>query len=193
MPRKKEFDVEEALRAVMEVFWRSGFDGTSIEDLTEATGVKRQSLYNALGEKRDMFIKALRKYEAEEGDNALAHVESQETGRGAIEYLFTALVENCSKDESRRGCFVVNTALEACHDEETQSVVGNAITAFESFFKRNLRRGQKEGDIPSTVDANTAASGLLATYIGIRVVARTDEGEKLIKKMAKHALRSLDA
>ena len=193
MPRKREFDVDEAVRAIIDVFWSNGYEGTSIEDLTEATGVKRQSLYNALGDKRDMFIKALLKYDKEDRRNALAEIESQETGRGAVEFLFTLLVGHCSKDESRRGCFLVNTALEACHDDGIQDVVSDAIGDFGSFFRRNLRRGQKEGEIPSTVDASVTAAGLLGTYIGIRVVARTSQGGKLIKNMAKHALQSLDA
>ena len=193
MPRKKEFDVEDAVRAAMDVFWSNGYEGTSIEDLTEATGVQRQSLYNALGDKREMFIKALLKYDTEERRDALAHIESQETGRGAIEYLFTFLVGHCSKDKTRRGCFLVNTALEACHDKGIQCVVGDAMADFESFFKRNLQRGQKEGGIPSAIDATTTASGLLGTYIGIRVMARTPQSGKLIKSMAKHALQSLDA
>ena len=193
MPRKKEFDVDEAVRAAMEVFWLKGYDGTSVDDLIEATGVKRQSLYNALGEKRDMFMKALLKYEAEELRQALKQVESLETGRQSIEYLFTVLVDQCSTDKTRRGCFLVNTSLEACHGEDVESVVGGAIGDFEAFFKRCLKRAQKEGHIPSTINVTTTASGLLATYIGIRVVARTSQAGKLIKNMAKHALQSLDA
>lgn len=192
MPRKKSFDVEDAVRATMDVFWSTGYDGTSIDDLTEATGVKRQSLYNALGEKRDMFTKALLKYDTEERRNALAQIESQQTGRGAIEFLFTFLVAHCSKDKTRRGCFLVNTALEAGHDKGIQRIVDHAMEDFQSFFKRNLRRGQKEGDIPPTIDVTTTASGLLGTYIGIRVMARTSWNGKLIKNMAKHALQSLD-
>lgn len=191
MPRKREFVVEDAVRATMDVFWSKGYDGTSIDDLTEATGVKRQSLYNALGEKRDMFIKALLIYDTEERRNALTHIESQETGRGAIEFLFTFLVTHCSTDKTRRGCFLVNTALEAGHDKGIQSVVDDAMEDFESFFKRSLRRGQKEGGVHSTVDVATTASGLLGTYIGIRVMARTSRNGKLIKSMAKHALQSL--
>lgn len=193
MPRKKEFDVDEAIRASMEVFWRKGYDGTSVDDLIEATGVKRQSLYNALGEKRDMFMKALLKYESEELRQGLKELESTASGRGSIEYLFTTLVEQCSKDKARRGCFLVNTALEASHGQDIQSIVGDAIGDFEAFFRRSLRRAQKEGDIHSSLNVPTAASGLLGTYFGIRVVARTSQGGKLIKNMAKHALQSLDA
>ncbi len=192
MPRKKEFDVEEAVRASMEVFWLKGYDGTSVDDLIEATGVKRQSLYNALGEKRDMFMKALLKYEAEELRHALKEVESLESGRRSIEYLFTVLLEQCSTDKTRRGCFLVNTAVEECHGEDVQSVVSGAVGDFEAFFKRCLKRAQKEGDIPSSVNVAITASGLLGTYIGIRVVARTSQGGKLIRNMAKHALQSLD-
>lgn len=193
MPRTKSFDVNEAVKATMEVFWSKGYQGTSIDDLTEATGVKRQSLYNALGEKKAMFTKALLKYDREERRLGLAELESQTSGRGAIEFLFTDLVEHCSQDQNRKGCFLVNTALESCHDEDIQQIVEGAIEDFQSFFERSLRRGQEEGAIPPSVDVTTTASGLLGTYIGIRVMARGSRSGKLIKNMAEHALRSLDA
>ena len=193
MPRKRNFDVDEAVQATMEVFWSNGYQGTSIDDLTEATGVKRQSLYNALGEKKTMFTKALLKYDTEERRSGLAELESKAGGRGAIEYLFTGLVEHCSKDKNRRGCFLVNTALEACHDDDIQRIVDGAMEDFQSFFERSLRRGQEEGAIPPSVDVTTTASGLLGTYIGIRVMARGSLSGELIKNMAEHALRSLDA
>lgn len=193
MPRTKNFDVNEAVKATMEVFWSKGYQGTSIDDLTEATGVKRQSLYNALGEKKTMFTKALLNYDTEEVRSGLAELESSVSGREAIEYLFTELVEQCSKDKKRRGCFLVNTALEACHDEDIQQIVDGTIEDFKSFFERCLRRGQEEGAISPSVDATTTACGLLGTYIGIRVMARGSRSGKLIKNMAKHALRSLDA
>ncbi|MEO1083589.1 MAG: TetR/AcrR family transcriptional regulator, partial [Acidobacteriota bacterium] len=161
MPRPKSFDVNEAVKATMEVFWSKGYQGTSIDDLTEATGVKRQSLYNALGEKKTMFTKALLKYDTEERRSGLAELESEVSGRGAIEYLFTDLVEHCSNDKTRRGCFLVNTALESGHDDDIQRIVDGAIEDFRSFFERSLRRGQEEGEIPTSVDVTTTASGLL--------------------------------
>lgn len=193
MPRKKSFDDDEAVRSIMDVFWSNGYEGTSIEDLTEATGVKRQSLYNAFGEKKAMFTKALLEYEKEELRAGLAELEAQASGRGGIEYLFTELVEHCSKDTNRRGCFLVNTALEASHDDDIQRIVDSAMDDFRLFFERGLQRGQEEGDIPTTVDVTTTACGLLGTYIGIRVIARGSASGNLIQNVAKHALRSLDS
>ncbi len=177
----------------MEVFWSNGYQGTSIDDLIEATGVKRQSLYNALGEKKAMFKKALLTYDTEENRSGLAELESGVGGRVAIEYLFTSLVEHCSRDKDRKGCFIVNTALEPCHDDDILRIVGNAMEDFQAFFERCLRRGQEEGTIPRSIDVTTTACGLLGTYIGIRVMARGSQSEELIKNTAEHALRSLDS
>ena len=192
MPRKKSFDVEEAVRAAMDTFWNHGYERTSIDDLTEATGVKRQSLYNALGEKREMFVKALLKYDLEERRNALAQVEATQSGRGAIEYLFTLLVEHCSKDKTRRGCFLVNTALEAGHDNDVQAIVSEAMRDFQKFFERSLKRGQDEREISRGVDAASVSSALLSMYIGIRVLARGKGQGAVIKDVANQAQRLLD-
>ena len=193
MPRKKSFDVEDAVRATVNVFWSNGYQGTSIDDLIEATGVQRQSLYNAFGEKKDMFIKALLKYDTEERRAGLAQLESQMSGRAAIEHLFTGLVEHCSNDKTRRGCFLVNTALEAGHDDDIQRIIDVAMADFQSFFERCVRRGQEEGDIPNGVDATSTACGLLGTYIGIRVMSRGSRRGELIDGAARNALRSLGA
>ncbi len=176
----------------MEVFWSKGYEGTSIDDLCEATGVKRQSLYNALGDKKAMFVQSLLMYGQEEGRAALAQLEAATSGRGALEFMFTSVIENCTNDKSRRGCFLVNTALEAGHDDDVQRVFRAAMKDFEQFFERSLRRGQEEGEIHESIDVPSTAAGLMGTYIGIRVMARGPNGSSLIQRMAQHALRSID-
>jgi len=189
MPWEKNFDQEEAIERIMEVFWQKGYEATSLTDLTEATGVKRQSLYNAFGGKRDLFVRALKKFDAERQRGVLAEIEAQGEPLKAIHDVFDQAVE----DKLTRGCFLVNTSLEIqMHDEEVKSLASAAVEDFRSFYERTIDHAKERGEIPVTVDTSAAASALLAALFGIRVMGRGAVGRDVLRQVADQALRLLE-
>jgi len=188
MPWEKNFDKNEALEKIMKVFWEKGYEATSITDHTEATDVKRQSLYNTFGNKRKLFIQALLKFYAERQQEALASFESRGTPKDSIMTILTQAAE----DPRKRGCFLTNTALQLhAHDEEVKKLVATAVEDFRKSFERLIEHGKMLGEISSTVDTTAAASGLVAALYGIRALGRGAADKKMLRQVADQALRLL--
>ena len=190
MPWEKSFEVDDAVEAAMRVFWKKGFARTTLTDLTEATGVKRQSLYNAIGDKRELFLQSLRRYDRDHRRSVMERIEALPDPVRAIHILFRGVVEESCHDDAHKGCLLVNTALEMpFHDAEIQLLLKTGLRDFEASCQRLVRRGQELGRIPADLDPDAAAKGLLGLFIGIRVLARgTSDGEEL-GGMAEQALR----
>jgi len=186
VPWKKNFDIEEAVEKAMIVFWEKGYEATSIVDLTEATGVQRQSLYNAFGGKQEFFIRALEKFIAERQRAVLVDHEARGKPLESINSLFDDAVEGAGK----RGCFLVNTALELqSHGEEVRKLVSAASKAFRNSFVKLITQGQELGEIPASIEPREAASGLLAGLYGIRVMGRGAVGKRVQRLAANQTLR----
>lgn len=173
MPWKKTFDIDQATQKAIEVFWAKGFEATSISDLVEAMEINKGSLYNAFGSKNDLFLTALRQYDNDNRKKTLLRLEALNDPVEAIRQLFDGLVEKSLADPERKGCLLVNTALELPnHSDDVQGLVTAAFDEFEQFFKNGIRLGQRRGDIPRSVDPETAAKALLALVAGLRVLSR---------------------
>lgn len=193
MPWRKYFDVDEALERAMEVFWQKGFEGTSLTDLIEATGVQRQSLYNAIGDKKRIFIRSLLRYDTEQRQRMLSSLEARGEPHLSLQMLFDAVVDQSAKDLNKRGCFLVNTALWLqAHDDEVKMLVSSAFEDFHKFFEKQIEHGKIRGEFPSDLDSAAVASGLLGAFIGIRVMARGAAGTPVLRQMADQAMRLLE-
>src|SRR3974390_1073225 len=113
--RKRQFDVDEALDRALEVFWKRGYEGATLPELTSAMGINRPSLYAAFGNKEQLFRKALERYR--EGPVAfVAEALKEPTARGVAEGLFRGVVRLLGDKHNPRGCMVVHGAL-ACGEE----------------------------------------------------------------------------
>lgn len=173
MPRETRFDEDAALERAMRVFWAKGFEATSISDLVAAMEINKGSLYNTFGSKKELFTRAFLKYDRERRRALLTRLEGMDDPLLAIERLFDALIAESEADAERRGCLLVNTALELPnHPADVQGIVAAAMDDFERFFERIIRRGQERGQIDATLNASQAATSLLTQAVGLRVLAR---------------------
>ncbi len=193
MPWDKRFDVSATLDKAMRLFWSQGYDGTSMQALIDEMGINRGSLYDTYGEKRALFIAALRRYDVQFRRTHLASLERTHSPRGAIEALFRGWIDLGLKDPGRNGCFLTNTALElAAHDSEIGEIVATSQKETEAFFRRLIRKGQASGEIPRAVDPAKTARGLLAALIGLLVLVRSRPERALLESIAETALASLE-
>lgn len=188
MPWEKDFDTEEALGDAMRAFWAKGYEATSMADLTKAMGINKGSLYNAYGGKKDLFIKAVSKYNRDNQQATLAKLEKMEDPLDSIETLFEALVAESLADDEKRGCFLVNTALELPnHSDDIKEIIEASFADMEAFLRRRLEAGQAKGSILPDLNPKKTAKSLLAQIVGLRVLARgvfTHDGLNTIKKQA---------
>jgi TetR/AcrR family transcriptional regulator, transcriptional repressor for nem operon len=173
MGRPREFDETQVLDAACAAFWTRGYEATSTRDLVKATGLTQPSLYNAFGDKRALFLRVIRHYL----DNTLRErIERNERSASpgtAITAFFGEIVQRSLDDTEKRGCLMVNSALEATpDDEELRAALTAEFEQLRDFFLRCLEAGQRSGEIAKTVSADVAAQHLLAVLLGLRVIAR---------------------
>ena len=188
MPWDKQFNVDDALARAMEAFWAKGYEAVSMQDLVDGMGVNRGSMYATFGDKRSLFIQALRLYSVDLLGNYLANLEKQYSPRQTVLRLFDDAVENALADDAHSGCFVVNTSIElAAHDPEIAEIVSTGLSRTENFFGRMISDGQATGEIPRTVNAADASRALLGLMAGLRVLARSRPEEPLLRAIANQA------
>ncbi len=189
MPWEKSFDVSDAIDQAKNVFWKKGYEGSSINDLLAATGLKRGSLYNAFGGKEELFIKALLEYDRADRKAYLKHYEDMDNPRQAISVFFDDIVNQSIEDDQLKGCMLVNTALEfPSHSKEVHAIVKAAFLEIEEFFQRLIELGQARSEIPEHVDARETAKALFGLLLGIRVLARGAFDDAGLKAIANRAI-----
>lgn len=173
MPWEKAFDIDDAVDRAQKVFWAKGYDSTSMADLTSSMGINKGSLYNAFGSKKELFTRALLKYDRDNRQLSLQQLAQIDDPIKAIETLFDGLIAESVADTEQKGCLLVNTALELPnHADDVREMVTSALGELEMFFKRLIDTGKKTGAIPKSVKAGETAKSLLALVIGLRVMAR---------------------
>lgn len=192
MPWEKNFDTRETLEKAMQAFWARGYSATSIQDLVDCTGVNRASLYATYGDKRAMFLAALRLYDKDFRRARLSALEQQFGPREALEKLFQDFIERSQTDKSSRGCFLANTALElAAHDAEIRHVVAESQADIEAFFRRILTNGQAQGVFRADIDPAIAARSLLTSVLGFLVLLRSRPDPDLLRSVADDVMARL--
>ena len=190
MPWEKSFDEEAAIDSAMEVFWAKGFESASIADLIAQTGVNRGSLYNAFGGKRQLFVRALLKYDSVRRKTMLAELEALDDPRRAIRDFFANAVANTLADTEHKGCFLINTIAESGSlDEQVQDIVANGLRELEGFFRRCIEVGQARGEIHKAIDPAAKAAALLAMALSIRVLGRGPYPERSLRTIADEAIK----
>jgi TetR/AcrR family transcriptional repressor of nem operon len=190
MARPREFDEEAVLDAVVQCFWSRGYEATSMRDLIGKTGITSASLYNAFGDKRALFQKALQHYvEASIGDR-LGRCEKM-APRAAIAAFFDEILQRSLSDRQHKGCMLVNTALDAAHDPESQKTVAAVLVRLEQFFLDCVAAGQADGTITRTVPAINLARQLLGALMGLRVLARARPERPLLEGIVQATLALL--
>lgn len=192
MPWEKSFDEELVLGKAMEVFWEKGYKATSITDLIEGTGINRGSLYNAFGGKQAMFERVLLKYDLEKRRVRIADLEALDDPKVAIMRFFDTLVADTLADTDKKGCFLINSAIEiGSHDEQVSEIIKNGLREIEGFFRRSIEVGQIRGEIRKEVLPEIAAKSLLANLVAIRVLGRgafNDDAITTIGTIAKQSI-----
>ena len=180
------------LDAAVECFWTHGYEATSVRDLAERMGITGASLYNTFGDKRTLYLRALDRYLSQSVRERIARLEGSLPPYQAIAAFLSEVVERSLSDKRRRGCLLVNCALEvAPHDEELGRAVAAELEEIESFFRRCAIAGQRTGSITSACSAEDAAKLLLGVLLGIRVLARTRPQRKMLEGVMRPVLALL--
>lgn len=190
MGRPRQFDHERALDQVMRLFWQRGYGATSVQDLVEATGVNRASMYNTFGNKQQLFLAAVDRYVDRVMAARIARLRASGSAKAAIEDHFEAML--ALSDGRRLGCLLTNSAVEvAPHDAEVAASLSASLGAVEDALFDVVRRGQAQGEIPADKDPRALASFLLGATQGLRVLMRAGSDQQSLRAVVTTALSTL--
>ncbi|MEU5050637.1 TetR/AcrR family transcriptional regulator [Streptomyces sp. NPDC021096] len=192
MARPKQFDPEIAVEQAMDVFWRKGYASTTPQDLVDALGIGKGSLYNAFGSKHALFELALRRYRDSQAEALVAMLEQAGPVKERLREALGLLVEMDLGDPDRRGCMGVNTAAElGGTDGVATELVRRMFDRTEEAFAALVAKGQRAGEIDPGRDARAVGSLLLNTVVGLRLMARVAEGPERLSRTVDALLDSL--
>jgi len=190
--RPKEFERDEVLARALDIFWARGYDGTSLDDLTEAMGIGRASLYNEFGDKHSLFIEALDCYRRERLAQISDVLEAASSARAGVAAVFRRTVKALWADEGRRGCLLVNSTAElAASDPAVASRAAEAFERTAAVFRAALERGKRSGELDASVDVRATSRYLANTLNGLRLLAKVAD-RKVADDVVKVALKALD-
>ena len=144
MARQREFDMEEVLDAATTAFWSHGYEATSLQDLMEATGLQKGSIYKAFGDKHQLFMSALGHYMGQGGEGMMRAFDEAPTPKDAVRSFLTMSLRQCACGPTVKGCFMMNSVVElAPHDETVRSFIESFMAdeqpkavALEIFLRR---------------------------------------------------------
>jgi AcrR family transcriptional regulator len=190
MGRPREFDPDRALDIALQVFWRRGYEGASMADLTEAMGITKPSLYAAFGNKEELFRKALDRYV----DGPIGYVQialAKPTAREVVEQLLFGAADAVTDPNHPPGCLAVQGALSCGEAAES---IKQELMARRANGEQNLRlrfeRAITEGDLPRDADAADLARYISAILQGMAVQAAGGANREQLRKVAQLTLRT---
>lgn len=190
--RPREFELDVAAHDAMNVFWDRGYEGASLPDLIEGTGLSRGSLYKAFGDKKGLLLAALEVYMADglkQTADLLARPGSVKEAMRASLLRYVGL--SCG-DAGRRGCLVVAMAVEqAAHDPEIAERTRRMFRRIQQLYASAIVRGQANGEIRDG-DEQAMARFLVCQIQGMRVLGKTGASETEMTEIVDQALRVLE-
>ena len=192
MARRKEFDPDQALAKAMAVFWRLGYENTSLELLLREMGIAKQSLYDTYGDKRGLYMKSLAYYRRQTNDGLRGlFVAGRPVKEVFAKLLFGLSAE--SKHQHERGCLLLSANLERDTSDATLAeFLRDNQAEVEGIFREALLRGRKTGELSRNADTKALARFFTVTIQGMRAMARLRSDRKSLEQVARVALATLD-
>jgi AcrR family transcriptional regulator len=190
MGRPREFDTDDALQTALELFWRKGYEGTSITDLTDGMGITKPSLYGTFGNKEELFRMALERYE----QNYMAFfwkALEQPTARAVALDVLHGFADAQTGECNPGGCLGINAAM-GCSDaaEAIQKTIIERRHVGQKALARRFERARREGDLPPDSNADDLARFLLTVSQGTAIQASSGAARDEIYRLIEIAMKS---
>ncbi len=191
MPRPREFDEGQVLETVLKTFWARGYEGTSIEDLTQATGLARASLYGAFGDKGRLFERAITHY-MERLAGLTALVTETASVREGLRKLLDRWIEIACPKSGPRGCFLLLSAGQGSNESDLAiELAAKSNHELRKTLEAAMRRGQQAGELSSTSEPGMLAELFGVILRGLATSARIGESRAELRRAAAAAMELL--
>ena len=192
MGRPRTFEPDDALGRIKDAFWRSGYDGTSLEEIEAATGLRKQSLYRLFGDKKGMYLAALEHYGSHEIAAAVALLSAGGSAAERFAGLLSAVVADAAAGRERLGCFLAFATVErAQRDADTARAVERLVATLRAAFEDALA-ASPPFDKDASLRSRTAAR-LLAGFFGLKVLLKANADAETLGEAVAGMLETIAA
>ncbi len=178
MARKKEFNQKIVIARAMQVFWNKGYKMTSIQDLVNAMGIGRGSIYDSFGDKHNLYLLALEQYlntAKERHYGFFGKMPFKESIKNLLSFKIALVLEK----QQDIGCFVVNSTIElAPHDKEVAKYISDFYDWRENDLAKRVKEAQKNGELDKNKDSLAIARSINNTILGLKVMSRSAGSER---------------
>ena len=186
--RPREFEEDRVLDAVMNTFWNQGYEGTSLKDLCTVTGLHKGSLYQAFGDKHQLFLKALGYYMDQSFKDVAASAYLHDSPLANLRSLLEAITTKCIEGD---GCMVVNSLVEmAPHDEEVKQMIDKSYAMKQRFLTDLIDKAQRAGEITIQQEPVRLAVVLMVTLAGLAAAVKGFSNTESIRHVLDDVLSS---
>lgn len=175
MARTKTFNEDEVLEKALHLFWRQGYEATSMQDLVDHLGISRSSLYDTFGDKHGLYVSALTRYRRQVSEQAVRTLARAEDPLAVIRQLLLSAATPPLKADEPSGCFMVNASVElAGLDADIRAIAGQNKAQVVQAFAEAIARGQAIGQFTTEQAADELAELLFTLHNGLQVVGKID-------------------
>jgi AcrR family transcriptional regulator len=188
MGRPRCFNADDALDAALQVFWKKGYEGASLSDLTAAMHIERPSLYATFGNKEELFLKVLDRY-ADTVGAFVAEALNEPTARAVVERLLLSTANSLTNPCNQPGCITVQGALSGGDDSKRiRRELDLRRDRVEAILRKRLERAKSQGDLPAGAKAADLARYVLTVSQGMAVQAKGGATRAQLRRVAQTAL-----
>ena len=192
MARPKAFAEQDALHAAMETFWRKGYHHTSMQDLVEAMGINRASLYDTFTDKHTLYLNALERYRDLNCADMAEAIAGASTAQAKIRAVFDRAIAETLDDQEHKGCFMTNATLEMLpHYADVRAIVADNFAQLDTTFRQLVSAGIATGEFGTTQSVDEVVSFLMSQLSGIRVLGKAIPNGSMLNRVVELALTIL--
>lgn len=174
--RPRGFDIDHALDQALQVFWKHGFQDASLQELTDAMGLSKPSLYAAFGDKEALYLKALERYVALLVERHAAKLDDEPDGRTAVRSFLLSLAAMLADPSMPGGCFIINGTADCGGSTIPASVemaLRGALQGSENLVLERLKRAEADGQLPAGLSPESLAALFGSLIAGLAVLAKS--------------------
>ena len=192
MARTKNFNREEALQRALQLFWCKGYHATSMQDLVDHMQINRSSLYDTFGDKRTVFLEALKQYQQQTTQALINRFNESKDLKATVKSVFETILKEITSCSTTNGCFMVNASIEmASFDPEVDRIIRENNMATQEAIYEALKKARHSGELNSGNDPMALSCFIMNTISGMRVAARTSVDRSYYENVIQIALNAL--
>ena len=191
--RPRKIAAESALESAMNLYWRKGYDATSLQDLLDETKLCKSSLYQLFDSKQVLFLKSLDLYQSKLKQTLLHELAESSSGKQFIRDLFSKTIAEASSDEQKKGCMLANAANELSQSNQSVAMmVDIGVNNIKTVFIKAIERDIKSGALKTSVSTKIIAGVLLTNICGLRTMVKAGSNQQMLEEIVTTTLEILD-